>query len=64
MGVFRMNKEELLEEMDVAEMTLRKLIQRHGFPHPRKAGAQKIFWLVSEVVAWLESCPEAWSERG
>ena len=61
MGIYRMNKEEVLAEMDVAEMTLRNLIKNYGFPHPRKAGAQKLFWLVSEVVAWLEACPQAWS---
>lgn len=60
MGIYRMNKEEVLAEMDVAEMTLRNLIENHGFPHPRKAGPQKLFWLVSEIVTWLESCPKAW----
>lgn len=60
MGIYRMNKEEVLAEMDVAEMTLRNLIENHGFPHPRKAGPQKLFWLVSEIVTWLEQCPKAW----
>ena len=60
MGMYKMNKEEVLAEMDVAEMTLRNLIENHGFPHPRKAGPQKLFWLVSEVVTWLEACPKAW----
>lgn len=59
-GMYRMNKEEVLAEMDVAEMTLRSLIEKHGFPHPRKAGSQKLFWLVSEIVTWLENCPKAW----
>lgn len=53
------NKAQLLEELDIAENTLRALIEQRGFPHPRKMGA-KLFWLVSEVVEWLQGCPSAW----
>lgn len=52
-------KAQLLEELDVAENTLRALIEQRGFPHPRKMGA-KLFWLVDEVALWLEGCPRAW----
>ena len=54
-----LNKEQLLEELGIVENTLRALIEQRGFPHPRKMGA-KLFWLVSEVVAWLQGCPRAW----
>jgi prophage regulatory protein len=53
------NKAQLLEELDIAENTLRALIEQRGFPHPRKMGA-KLFWLVAEVVEWLQGCPRAW----
>ncbi|WP_287806060.1 hypothetical protein [Diaphorobacter sp.] len=52
-------KAQLLEELDVAENTLRALIEQRGFPHPRKMGA-KLFWLVAEVAQWLQGCPRAW----
>lgn len=52
-------KVQLLEELDVAENTLRALIEQRGFPHPRKMGA-KLFWLVEEVAEWLQGCPKAW----
>ena len=41
------------------QQTLRALIEQRGFPHPRKMGA-KLFWLVAEVVEWLQGCPRAW----
>ena len=53
------NKAQLLEELDIAENTLRALIEQRGFPHPRKMGA-KLFWLVAEVMTWLQGCPKAW----
>jgi prophage regulatory protein len=53
------NKAQLLQELDVAENTLRTLIEQRGFPHPRKMGA-KLFWLVDEVLQWLQGCPRAW----
>lgn len=59
-----MSKAQLLEELDIAENTLRALIEQRGFPHPRKMGA-KLFWLVSEVLQWLQGCPRAWGgEQG
>jgi prophage regulatory protein len=54
-----LNKEQLLEELGIVENTLRALIEQRGFPHPRKMGA-KLFWLVSEVLEWLQACPKAW----
>ena len=54
-----LNKEQLLEELGIVENTLRALIEQRGFPHPRKMGA-KLFWLVAEVVEWLQGCPVAW----
>lgn len=54
-----LNKEQLLEELGIVENTLRALIEQRGFPHPRKMGA-KLFWLVSEVIEWLQACPKAW----
>ena len=59
MGQIVFNKAQLLDELDIAENTLRALIEQRGFPHPRKMGA-KLFWLVSEVMAWLQECPKAW----
>lgn len=60
-----LNKEQLLEELGIVENTLRSLIEQRGFPHPRKMGA-KLFWLVSEVLEWLQGCPRAWGapDRG
>ncbi|WP_313073236.1 hypothetical protein [Melaminivora sp.] len=52
-------KAQLLDELGIAENTLRALIEQRAFPHPRKMGA-KLFWLVSEVVEWLQACPKAW----
>lgn len=52
-------KAQLLEELDIAENTLRALIEQRGFPHPRKMGA-KLFWMVAEVTQWLQGCPRAW----
>lgn len=54
-----LTKEQLLEQLDIVENTLRALIEQRGFPHPRKMGA-KLFWLVAEVVEWLQGCPVAW----
>ena len=54
-----LSKEQLLEELDVVENTLRALIEQRGFPHPRKMGA-KLFWLVAEVLEWLQGCHKAW----
>ena len=54
-----LTKEQLLEQLDIVENTLRSLIEQRGFPHPRKMGA-KLFWLVSEVMALLQECPKAW----
>ena len=54
-----LNKEQLLEELGIVENTLRALIEQRGFPHPRKMGA-KLFWLVAEVLEWLQGCPRAW----
>ena len=54
-----LNKEQLLEELGIVENTLRALIEQRGFPHPRKMGA-KLFWLVAEVLEWLQACPKAW----
>ena len=59
MAMIVFNKAQLLEELDIAENTLRALIEQRGFPHPRKMGA-KLFWLVAEVVEWLQGCPKAW----
>lgn len=59
MGQIILNKAQLLEELDIVENTLRALIEQRGFPPPRKMGA-KLFWLVEEVVAWLQGCPRAW----
>ncbi|PIF89775.1 AlpA family transcriptional regulator [Acidovorax sp. 62] len=59
MGQIILNKAQLLEELDIVENTLRALIEQRGFPPPRKMGA-KLFWLVDEVVAWLQGCPRAW----
>lgn len=59
MALIVFNKAQLLEELDIAENTLRALIEQRGFPHPRKMGA-KLFWLVAEVVEWLQGCPRAW----
>lgn len=53
------NKVQLLEELDIAENTLRSLIEQRGFPRPRKMGA-KLFWLIAEVTEWLHGCPNAW----
>ena len=59
-----MSKAQLLDELGIAENTLRALIEQRGFPHPRKMGA-KLFWLVSEVLQWLQGCPRAWGgEQG
>ena len=52
-------KDQLLSELDVAENTLRAMIEHNGFPHPRKMRA-KLFWLVSDVEDWLSACPKAW----
>lgn len=54
-----MSKTELLQELGIVENTLRALIEQRGFPHPRKMGA-KLFWLVAEVLEWLQGCPQAW----
>lgn len=62
MGQIIMNKAQLLEELDIVENTLRALIEQRGFPPPRKMGA-KLFWLVTDVVEWLQQCPEAWTTR-
>lgn len=59
MGQIIVKKAQLLEELGIVENTLRALIESKGFPPPRKMGA-KIFWLVAEVVAWLQGCPKAW----
>lgn len=59
MGQIVFNKAQLLGELEIAENTLRALIEQRGFPHPRKMGA-KLFWLVAEVVEWLQGCPRAW----
>lgn len=53
------NKAQLLEELNIAENTLRSLIENKGFPAPRKMGA-KLFWLISEIEEWLRGCPTAW----
>ena len=55
-----LTKEQLLEQLDIVENTLRALIEQRGFPHPRKMGA-KLFWLISEVADWLQGCPSAWA---
>ena len=53
--------DELLAELGIVENTLRARIKDDGFPHPRKMGTgNKIFWLVSDVVEWLQNCPRAW----
>lgn len=54
-----LSKPELLQELGIVENTLRALIEQRGFPHPRKMGA-KLFWLMPEVLAWLQACPRAW----
>lgn len=59
MGMLIFTKEQLLAELDVVENTVRALIEKRGFPRPRKMGA-KLFWLVSEVHEWLQQCPMAW----
>lgn len=61
MGQIIMNKAQLLEELGIVENTLRALIEQRGFPPPRKMGA-KLFWLVAEVVEWLQGCPRAWDK--
>lgn len=60
MGQIIMTKAQLLEELGIVENTLRALIESKGFPPPRKMGA-KLFWLVAEVVEWLQGRPSAWS---
>ena len=60
MGQIIMNKAQLLEELGFVENTLRALIETKEFPPPRKMGA-KLFWLVAEVLGWLQGCPRAWS---
>lgn len=60
MGQIIMNRAQLLEELGIVENTLRALIEQRGFPLPRKMGA-KLFWLVTDVVEWLQQCPEAWT---
>ena len=53
-----LTKEQLLEQLDIVENTLRALIEQRGFPHPRKMGA-KLCWMVAEVMTWLQGCPKA-----
>ena len=60
MGQIILNKAQLLDELGIVENTLRALIEAQGFPAPRKMGA-KLFWLVAEVLEWLQKCPAAWS---
>ena len=60
MGQIIMNKAQLLDELGIVENTLRALSESKGFPPPRKMGA-KLFWLVAEVVEWLQGRPSAWS---
>ncbi len=60
MKQLKFTKAQLLEELEIAENTLRALIEKHGFPHPRKMGPTKIFWLIAEVGDWLQACPKAW----
>lgn len=59
MGNMILSKVQLLDELDIAENTLRALIEQRDFPRPRKMGA-KLFWLVAEVLEWLQGCPRAW----
>ena len=56
-----LTKEQLLEQLDIVENTLRALIEQRGFPHPRKMGT-KLFWLISELAEWLQRCPRTWNE--
>lgn len=60
MGKLILSKQQLLEQLGIVENTLRSLIEQRGFPHPRKMGA-KLFWLVPEVMEWLQGCPRAWT---
>ena len=61
MGMLNFTKAQLLEELDIVENTLRVLVEEKGFPHPRRMGGSgKLFWLVAEVLAWLQGCPRAW----
>lgn len=59
-----LSKEQLLEELDIVENTLRALIDKRAFPHPRKVGPTRIRWLVAEVVEWLQAQPKAWVNLG
>ena len=61
MGMLNFTKAQLLEELDIVENTLRVLVEEKGFPHPRRMGGSgKLFWLVAEVLAWLQACPKVW----
>jgi prophage regulatory protein len=54
-----LSKPQLLDELGIAENTLRALINSRGLPYPRKMGV-KLFWLVEEVLEWLRQCPKGW----
>lgn len=57
------HKQELLQELGIVENTLRALITERGFPHPRRLGGLRVFWMVDEVVAWLQDCPKVWGAQ-
>ncbi len=47
----------LLEMLGLSQATVHRMIARGDFPPSRQLGTRAVFWLRSEVEAWLAERP-------
>ena len=51
--------EEVVATVGLSRTSIWRLEQRGEFPRRRQVSTQRVGWLHSEVMAWVESRPEA-----
>ena len=48
----------------VGRSSIYRLMQSGGFPRPVKVGPAAVRWKESDIIAWVESRPEATGDTG
>ena len=54
-----MTTEEVCQAVSLSRTSLWRLERRGEFPRRRQISAQRVGWIRSEILGWIESRPEA-----
>ena len=62
MNILRINEVKNITSM--SNSTIYELIKTNKFPRPKRIGKRAVGWLENDIMAWLESRPQAGSWEG